>query len=185
MRKVVFDVDDTLWSLNKRIASKTELNYNKLTVFSAHDNPNLTETERDILLSSYANSKMFENIKWDIGIEEINTLPADIYINSNNATQEIADLKRNQLHDILTIPDDHIIMNITGNNKSAITKKHISDDVYILVDDSPHNIEMSKAKFNIIIKRPWNEHCILPKAKSVVFVDSLDDAIRLIKLILS
>lgn len=185
MHKIVFDVDDTLWQLNKRIAAEIGLDYNKITVFSAHDNPNLTKTERDALLSAYADSKMFEDIEWDASIEKINVLQADIYINSNNSTQEIADLKRTQLHNILNINDDHIIMNIVGNDKSNITKKYIGDDVYILVDDSPHNIEMSKAKFNIVIKRPWNEHCILPKAKPAIFVDTLDDAIRLIELILT
>ena len=185
MRKIVFDVDDTLWQLNKRIAAEIGLDYNKITVFSAHDNPNLTNTERNALLSAYADSKMFENIEWDASIEKINVLQADIYINSNNSTQEIADLKRTQLHNVLNINDDHIIMNIVGNDKSNITKKYIGDDVYILVDDSPHNIEMSKAKFNIVIKRPWNEHCILPKAKPAIFVDTLDDAIRLIELILT
>lgn len=51
-------------------------------------------------------------VHWDDGVNFKHQLNADVYINLNNRTQEIADLKREQIHEILDIPDDHIIMNI-------------------------------------------------------------------------
>ena len=182
-QKVVFDIDDTLWSLNKRIALRTGIDYNKMTIFSVHDNQNLTSEEKNLLLSSYADSSIFENIEWDKGIELINELNADVYINSNNLTQEIAEIKSQQIHEILNIPDDHITMNIC-NKKSDTTSKIIDDDTYIFIDDSPHNIEMSNAKFNIMIRRPWNEHYLQSGIKSVIYADDLYDVLRHIKSIL-
>lgn len=185
MRKVIFDVDDTLWSLNKRVAKIAGIDYNKLTIFSVHDNTNLTEDEKREMLRIYADTDAFRDIEWDAGIEHIASIPADIYINSNNSTEEIAEVKRKQLHSILDIPDDHIVMNITGLKKSSITKKIIDNDTYILVDDSLHNIEMSTAVYNIVIRRPWNQYSPIPKNKNIIFVDNLCDAILTVNSILS
>lgn len=185
MRKIIFDVDDTLWSLNKRVSQITGIDYDKLTIFSVHDNTNLTEDEKQAMLRAYADTDTFRNIEWDAGIEHIGSIAADIYINSNNSTEEIAEVKREQLHSILNIPDDHIVMNITGLNKSSITKKVIDKDTYILVDDSLHNIEMSTAVYNIVIRRPWNQHSSVPKDKSIIFVDNLYNAILTVNDILS
>lgn len=185
MRKVIFDVDDTLWSLNKRVAKITGIDYDKLTIFSVHDNTNLTENEKQEMLRVYADTDTFRDIKWDDGIEHIGSIPADIYINSNNSTEEIAKVKREQLHGILDIPDDHIVMNITGLKKSSITKKVIDEDTYILVDDSLHNIEMSTAVYNIVIRRPWNQHSPVPEGKNIIFVDNLYNAILTVNGILS
>lgn len=177
MRKVIFDVDDTLWSLNKRVSEITGIDYGKFTVFLVHDNTNLTEDEKQEMLRLYADTDTFRDIEWDDGIEHIGSIPADIYINSNNSTEEIAKVKREQLHSVLEIPDNHIVMNITGLKKSSITKKIIDEDTYILVDDSLHNIEMSTAVYNIVIRKPWNQHSPVPKNKHIIFVDSLYDAI--------
>lgn len=185
MRKVIFDVDDTLWSLNKRVARITGIDYNKLTIFSVHDNANLTENEKQEMLRVYADTDTFRNIEWDDGIEHIDSIPADIYINSNNSTEEIAKVKREQLHSILNIQNDHIIMNITGLKKSSITKKVIDGDTYILIDDSLHNIEMSTAVYNIVIRRPWNQNNPIPAGKNIIFVDDLRNAIITVKSILS
>ena len=176
MQKVIFDVDDTLWSLNKRVARITGIDYNKLTIFSVHDNTNLTEKEKQEMLRVYADTDTFRDIEWDDGIE---------HINSNNSTEEIAKVKREQLHSILNIQDDHIIMNITGLKKSSITKKVIDGDTYILIDDSLHNIEMSTAVYNIIIRRPWNQNSPIPAGKNIIFVDDLYNAIMTVKSILS
>lgn len=185
MRKVVFDVDDTLWSLNKRVSGITGIDYDKLTIFSVHDNVNLTEEEKQKMLRVYADTDTFRDIKWDASIEYIGSIAANIYINSNNSTEEIAEVKRKQLHSVLNIPDDHIIMNITGLKKSSITKKVIDEDTYILVDDSLHNIEMSTAVYNIVIRRPWNQHSPIPEGKNIIFVDNLYNAILTVNGILS
>lgn len=185
MRKVVFDVDDTLWLLNKRVASITGIDYGKLTIFSVHDNTNLTDDEKQKMLHVYADTETFKDIEWDAAIEHIRSIPADIYINSNNSTEEIAEIKRKQIHSVLDIPDDHIVMNITGLKKSSITKKVIDEDTYILVDDSLHNIEMSTAVYNIVIKRPWNQHSPIPVDKNIIFVDDLYDAIATVNSILA
>lgn len=185
MQKVVFDVDDTLWSLNKRVSKMTGVDYDKLTTFSIYDNVKLTEEEKKLILSAYSNADIFKNMEWDEGVETINDIVADVYINSNNLTEDIATLKREQIHDVINIADDHIIMNVIGSDKSSITKKVIDKDVYILVDDSLHNVEMSNAKHNIVVKRPWNQHSEIPEDKNVIIADDLKHAIRIIESIIS
>ena len=43
MRNIVFDLDDTLWHLNKKASELTGINFNKLKTFITTENPLLTE----------------------------------------------------------------------------------------------------------------------------------------------
>lgn len=154
-RKIVFDVDDVLWDLNKIATSKAGVDYNKLEVFSANENPLLSEEERSQLIRAYCDPDSFKNIDWYDGIEDIVKLEkrgAEVYINSNSANIEISELKRKQLKSVLGLPDNRLILNIMNNPK----KKEVGEGVWCFVDDSPHNILDSTAVHNIVVNKPWN-----------------------------
>lgn len=181
-KKVVFDVDDILWGLNKRSAKIAGIDYNKLTVYSASDNYNLTDSEKEKLISAYSSPSTFEEIKWYRGIEELpklEELGAEVYINSNSFNAEIAELKREQLKSVLDFDDDRFILNIISDCK----KKDIGDDVFCFVDDSPYNIKRSTAKYNIMIKLPWNSSESAKEIigdKDVIMADNLEEVIELV-----
>lgn len=188
MRKIVFDVDDTLWGLNAKISKKLNIPSEKLTIFSAMDNQNLTMTERKALLNAYADAKSFENIEWYDGIERILQLEkygVEIHINSNSATNEIIKLKREQLQQILTLSDDRLHFNLISMKQA--TKKELDTDTFILIDDSPHNIALSNAKYNIMLMHPWNTSAEGKKSlcgKTPIYYDSLNKIIDAIKQII-
>lgn len=46
------------------------------------------------------------------------------------------------------VPEDHIIL----------TKSKDMVNIDVLLDDAPHNIISSKAKYPVVMKRPWNNH---------------------------
>ena len=191
MTKIIFDMDDTLWSLNKRICKHTGIPYEKIITFSIHENPLLTESERQTMLSYYGNTSMFENIKWIDNVERINDMihdkNIDIFINSNSANDTCSAIKRRQLHEIFDMSDDHISINTTGNKKKNVVKKTIDDDTYIFVDDSPHNVAMSPAKYNIMIKTPWNQSDAgktTVKDKNVIYCDDFNHVLQTIYKIL-
>ena len=185
MKKIIFDVDDTLWSLNKKICNELDIPYENITTFSVHENPFLTERERQQMLSKYSDPNSFKNITWFDGIEQIeNIKDADIYLNSNSSNELCSAEKRQQLRAVLNIPDDHITINTTGNKKKDIVKKSIDEDTFIFVDDSPHNVSMSPAKYNIMICTPWNQSengKTIVKDKNVLYCKTLIEAINLVQ----
>ena len=180
IKKIVYDVDDVLWGLNKRVADKIGIDENKITHFVIKDNYLLSKKEQEAIINEYHNNKTFENIEWYDGIEEIlkpKEFGIDILINSNCLTNEMVELKTEQLLDIIDIEKEKIKCNLIDT--STATKKKIDEDTDILVEDSPFNISISPAKLNILINHPWNmsEHAIeLIKNKNVVRVNSLKEA---------
>lgn len=46
MKKIIFDVDDTLWSLNKKVCTNLNIPYEKIITFSVYENPLLTKNEK-------------------------------------------------------------------------------------------------------------------------------------------
>lgn len=186
-KKITFDVDDILWSLNKKMTEITGIDYNKLTVYSSKSNPLLTANERKRALHTYGTIELYENINWHDGITRINNINAAVHINSNCLSEDIANMKRKQLQQILNIPDSNMKFNVITMDKS--TEKVIDTDTYIFVDDSPYNISASPASFNIMLKCPWNTSEISQKLisdnnKKVIMCDSLDDIISVINKIL-
>lgn len=185
-------MDDTLWSLNKRICQHTGIPYEKIITFSIHENPLLTESEKQMTLSSYGNTTMFENIEWFDGVSQLNDMIHDeninVFINSNSTNETCSNLKRRQIHEILDIPDDHIIINAIGSKKKNVIQKTIDSDTYIFVDDSPHNIAMSPAKYNIMMKTPWNQSDAgkdTVKDKNVIYCDDFNHVLKTIYEILN
>ena len=183
---VVFDVDDILWALNRKMTAMTGIDYEKLHVYSILENQLLPETERNAAYAVYTGHELFENIEWYDGIERINTLNADVRINSNSLNEKAAELKRTQLKQVLNLSDDKIIIHNVKDEK----KKTMIEDTFILVDDSPYNIAKSTAQFNIVLKQPWNTSPEMQKLmrqnrKGYIYCDSLAHIIDLVEMLLS
>ena len=187
MRKVVFDVDDILWSLNRRVCKQTGIPYEEIITFSIHENPLLTESEKEKMLKQYGNPESFKNIPWFDGIKRIMELKADVYINSNSLNEDCSYYKTKELQQVLNMPNNHIIINIVGQKKTDSIRKIINEDTYIFVDDSPDNVASSHAKYNIMICTPWNQSekmKELTKEKNVIFCKDLNEVIDVIEKLL-
>ena len=183
MKKIIFDIDDILWSLNEKAAKMANIEYDNLTSFSVPLNTNLTKEEAERLTSVYDNPKLFENIVWFDGIKRIDSLPAEVHIVSNIFHKEVDTLKRTQLHSVTNIPDERIHLNLVTD----ATKKTIPEDTYIFVDDSPYNIAASNATHNIMLKRPWNQSANGKEIignKPVTMFDTLNEIIDYIETLL-
>lgn len=177
--KIIYDIDDTLWGLNARIAKFTKVDINRITKFAVKEIEGLSDVEKETIIKQYANTKMFQNIEWYKGVSDITKpekLGAKIYIKSNSMNDEISRLKREQLKEVVCISDDRIQF----NNISVSSCKHkvLDNDMDIFVDDSPHNVALSHAKINIMIKCPWNiteESKQIMKDKNVLWFDTLEE----------
>lgn len=159
---IVFDVDDVLWDLNPVAAEWAGVDPAKLTTFSAYHNPNLTEAEKNAMIEAYCCADLFRGMKFD---PEMVALVNELYherkeypvcIVSNSATEEIAKLKRPQLEAVLDLPPERIILNTVNIGSESLQKK-LPDNVFALVDDSPHNIIGSAAKHKIMPAKTWND----------------------------
>lgn len=181
-RRVVFDVDDILWGLNRVASDKAGVSYDKIVTYDVNDNPLLSEIERRKLLEAYSDPSTFKRIKWYSGIEDLLKLEqkgVEVYFNSNSFNIEISELKRKQLKSVLAISDSRLIFNTISDCKV----KEVGDGVWCFVDDSPHNILNSSAVHNIMLKTPWNtsEYASdLLSDKSVVMLDTLEDILKYI-----
>lgn len=184
MKNIVFDLDDTLWDLNKKACKLTGVYYHKLRTFLTTENPYLTDKEKVDLLNIYQNPILWENIEWINGAKAISSFEmlADdvkVYIISNCMNQAIADKKRSFLSKELDIPDSQIILNV----EKCATEKKMIDDIYILVDDSPYNIAQSKAKYTIIPNKPWNQEVENPNT-DLFRLNNLNNILDFIRLLI-
>lgn len=180
-KKSIFDMDDVLWDLNEKVCSMLGLDPNIIVSFRIHQNPFLSDAEKKAVYDAYRDPYIFRDIVWYDGVKRLNTLHEygiDDYINSNCTTKEIRDIKMEQLRSVLTIPEDHIILNVVMDN--TYIPKPIKEDVYYFIDDSPHNVAGSLAKMNIMPRKPWNMYPgSMDEAygKKVMHMDSLNNII--------
>lgn len=157
MKNIVFDLDDTLWNLNKHACELTGINYEKLTTFYASENNLLTNEEKIKLLNIYQNPILWKDITLidkakDIHLLECLADDIKVYIISNCMNDRVKDYKRSFLSNIFNLPEDQIILNVTQEPKKVL------EDTYIFIDDSPYNVMQSKAKYTVIPNKPWNQN---------------------------
>ena len=79
-----------------------------------------------------------------------------VFVNSNSCQEEIAALKYMQIHQLIDISDDQLILNVI--DADGHKKKDIGDHVFAFIDDSPHNLldASTKAEHLYTINTPWN-----------------------------
>lgn len=161
-KQIVFDVDDVMWGLNQRVSELTGIPYEKFTVYHIPQNPNLTDAEKELVLSAYHDSKTFQNIVFsDTIISLINQIHHEymnyeVKIVSNCLTAEIMREKKSQLLNVLDLPEHSLRFNIINNAK----KKTLPEHIFLLADDSPHNILQAEAVHKIMPAKPYNDNLI-------------------------
>ena len=152
---VVFDLDDTLWNLNEKACKIAGVDYNKIRNFKLHENPLLTDSEKDKLWELYQNPILWKDLEWLDGAKDIKDLESDeveVWLVSNCLNINVEQFKRSILSKELGLPDNRIMLNV----KVSVGDKKMPKNTYIFVDDSPYNLNDSTAKYKIIPDRPWN-----------------------------
>ena len=152
---VVFDLDDTLWNLNEKACKIAGVDYNKIKNFKLHENPLLTDSEKDKLWELYQNPILWKDLEWLDGAKDIKDLESDeveVWLVSNCLNINVEQFKRSILSKELGLPDNRIMLNV----KVSVGDKKMPENTYIFVDDSPYNLNDSTAKYKIIPDRPWN-----------------------------
>lgn len=152
---IVFDMDDVLWSINKKAARMTGIPAEKLTVFNTMANPNLTDEEKSAMLAVYNDLRLFEDIEFHEGMI---SLVNDLYHNypqyetriiSNCTTAAIRECKYEQLRRRIDLPKSQIELHVIDKWAQSFEKK-LPSGMFIFVDDSPYNIALSDARHRIM-----------------------------------
>ena len=64
MKKIIFDLDDTLWNLNAKACALANVDLNKLVIFNIYKNKNLTKEDADRLCEIYCDPNLWKDIKY-------------------------------------------------------------------------------------------------------------------------
>lgn len=156
--RIVYDVDDVLWSLDRRVFGQLGIPLEKHIEYRIQDNPLLTPAEREAVMAAYCDQQTFVDIEFELpAASEIfrpEQLGAHVEIRSNCYSQAIADQKAMEVARLFPDlrPDQLILQTIS----TKTYRKDLRDDTFIFVDDSPYNIAKSDARFNIIPRQNQN-----------------------------
>lgn len=157
MLKVVYDVDDVLWPLNERVFANLGLEFQKDITYNLRDNNLLTPTQQSAVLDAFHQADTFREMNFYPGaknILQVEALGATVRIHSHCYTEEIAELKRTQIQQLLPeMKPSFIKMAIIADNPNY---KQVDADAFVFVDDNPYNIITSKAPVNVVPRQPWN-----------------------------
>lgn len=158
-RKVVFDIDDTTRPLGKTAAEISQIPFQKMREFQVLHNEALAMDERVRLNDALHDVKTYEQLEFYYGFEklmELEKLGAELYFSSNAFSQEVNDLKAQQvLRALPDFPPERLQFYVVSD--AGTVQKKIDEGTYILVDDSPYTIARSPARYNIVPTMPWNQ----------------------------
>lgn len=154
---VIYDCDDVLWPLTKRLNDKFGINEGKQTCFKLDEDTNLNESEKSKLRAGFVDPDNFRQMNFYpevSSIEKVAQPGVEIIVNSNSFSTDIIKLKRSQLQAAFPfIPPKNLHLNLVTPNSN---RKTISREVFAFVDDSPYNIAESEALLNLVPQKPWN-----------------------------
>ncbi len=162
--KILYDVDDVLWPCTQHVFGKLNIPIERETDFRIENNPELTPTERDAIIHEFQNADNFAEMNFYASARDIlrpEELGAMVGIHSNAYSEAIAQHKLRQIPELLSkIRPEQLIVNVVTPQTN---RKQISSDILAFVDDSPYNIRGSRAKFNFVPRRPWNDNSLMRK----------------------
>lgn len=182
LKRVVYDVDDTLWNLNKTICEIYGIDFEKCISYHIDENTKLTEQEKITFLNAYRNPYIFARCKFYEGCERIFDLEknglAEVWISSANLNKSVKEIKEKRLaNEIPNINMEHVKLTFANE----IYQGRVNG--YILIDDSILNIEKEDFPYNILIDMPYNrdEETIKKNCgdKNIIRVYSLNEAITI------
>lgn len=175
-KKVLIDIDDVVWGLNKRIAERFNISYGLLTDFYVLQNENLSLALRQRINQAYSDPKTFQNMEFYPGFQDLFDLQsygAQVILKSNSFSMGVIMEKRHQLlTKIPNLREEQLQLMLVDQHTT--TKKAIGPDIFSATDDSPYTIAKSSAQHNIMPRQPWNQtskahDMILPK--NVIFFE--------------
>lgn len=177
---IVYDMDDILHLLLKRICTKTGIDFSRACVyFNVRDNDLLSKAEQDVVYDEFTNPDNFLDIDFIDGASEIlrpMELGAEVRIKSNSLNAKIVENKIPQLlAQIKGLTPEMLDMHLIVQG----SKQHKQYDprTTVVVDDSPYNIAGSPALLGIAPRwMPWscseNAHEIM-KGRRIIEKNSL------------
>lgn len=182
MRKVVYDVDDTLWNLDGTICNILSIDISLIVTYRVFDNPYLTEKQKNDIFSMYGNPDIFKRLEFYPGIERIFDLEkegkAEVWISSANLNNAVRDIKLRRLMEIPNINKEHIRLTVGKN----VHQGRVNGD--ILIDDSLQNIVDSNFEYNILMDMPHNRDLSMAKDKNIIRVRTLQEAVDIVEKII-
>lgn len=160
--KILYDVDDVLWPFTQRIFNKLNIPLEKETDFHIENCSQLTVGEREVLMYEFQNADNFAKMNFYPAARDIlrpEELGAIVGIHSNAYSEGVAQHKLQQIPELLPeLPPEQLTINVVTPQTSH---KQIPADTLAFVDDSPYNIRSSRAKFNFVPRRPWNDNPLM------------------------
>lgn len=173
---IVVDMDDVMYNLNEKVARMNGIPYWKFTQFSVFSNPNMTEEEKQKVLAAYTNADTYRDVEFIMPvIGLINKMHRDypqyeVHIVSNSATREVRDVKLPQLLRVLELPEERIHLKVIDMATQSLQKK-LPDNMFMIIDDSPHNIAMADALHKVMPARLHNSNVLKGGKLGGYFVD--------------
>lgn len=178
--KIVYDVDDTLWGLNRVVYPMIApgLTEKDAITFNCTKNPHLTKEQQQRALKLYSDPEIVKLCKFFDGIERVFDLEvsgkAEVWISSSNSGEDTKQMKEGRLlREIPNVNPEHLRLT-TGFD-------HTREPGDILVDDRADNVINSDFKYYVLINQPHNRNVVFPENKSVVRVDTLIEAIDVVE----
>ncbi len=161
---IVYDVDDLMWPLVDSLARRGGFSPEDAEfTFRITDNYKLTPERQQYLIREFGVADNFRNIKFFPGVEQI-LLPCQlssrvhVKINSNSFSEEISELKTEQL--LAAVPGlkrENIQMNLVTYAEAK--RKNLQQHITFLGEDSPNNVAMSDALCAVMPRKPaWTTH---------------------------
>ncbi len=160
--KILYDVDDVLWPFTQRVFGKLNIPLEKETDFRLENCSLLTADERKTLAYEFQNADNFAKMNFYPAARDIlrpEELGAIVGIHSNAYSEAVAQHKLQQIPKLLPeLPPEQLTINVVTPETNH---KQIPADILAFVDDSPYNIRGSRAKFNFVPRRPWNDNPLM------------------------
>lgn len=153
---VVYDVDDVLNNLNEYVFKQLGVTWRPRR-FNVRECTDVSTEFQDKIIGMYGSPETFENLDWVDGAHEITSIEADgsakVWINSNNFSDTIRDVKRHRILTELTeINPDRVVLQVSGSND----KKAVNADI-VIEDHIINCLKYSDWSIKILIDKTWNQ----------------------------
>lgn len=153
---VVYDVDDVLNNLNEYVFKQLGVTWRPRR-FNVRECTDVSTEFQDKIIGMYGSPETFENLDWVDGAHEITSIEADgsakVWINSNNFSDTIRDIKRHKILTELTeINPNRVVLQVSGSND----KKAVNADI-VIEDHIINCLKYSDWAIKILIDKTWNQ----------------------------
>lgn len=180
---IIYDIDDVLWGLNRRVSERLGFNYDDITDFDYK----YTDLDAELIkkiYQAYNDRETFRDMGFYDGVEdllEVEKLGATVLINSCACSEEVVEQKYYEIQKILPKVNLKHVEIYSPDSKDRHVKT-IGPDVLVFVDDNPHNVAKSQAKYTIVPRKPWNsseraKNIMARSASELIFIDNFAETL--------